>query len=541
MAGERWTAGAVAAPPGSGAVPVMPARGPGAAPPDRSARGADRPPPEPPPPGDSLAGAARRRGTAAVVRRWTAVAGGAAGRADVNARAGASARTGGRGGTAGADGCSEPFRTAGRCRSPPAPGVPDEAGSGAAEETARCTGRPAPGGPDRAPAPADGVPEEVLPPGAADRTAGVPVARTGAGCPCSGPATGGSRRTAGAASDGGEDRGAPRAERRRGVPAVGTSAGGFGGADTGAGSPAAGVPGTVRPVPPDVRRWTGRPGPVVAPPCEDRGTETEGTPGRMSVEDPPGAASAGPGPAGVTGGSESGGADVMVGTEGPVVARRGRDGVTTGSARRCTAGPAGALVSPVGAGSRPAADGTAVTLGPADPVAATGRLVCRRDDPPTWSDGSSGAATGRASEGSSRPEAGSAGVASTPRTRPPGAPSSTACESVPVNDGFCQVVSRPPNAESATEPRPAVARWMGGSEGQAAARTGRFPSPPPTAPAGLVPAPGATRSPGTAAGPAADTTLVPRSRPPPRSRSKTPTPRHLSPAPRWTSAAICSV
>ncbi|WP_393100906.1 hypothetical protein [Streptomyces sp. LN325] len=166
-----------------------------------------------------------------------------------------------------------------------------------------------------------------------------------------------------------------------------------------------------------------------------------------------------------------------VDTEGPFAVRRGTDGVTTGSARRCTAGPAGALVSPIGAGGRVAAGGTAVTLGPVGPVAATGRLACRADGAPVRSAVSAGVATGKESEGSSRPEAGGAGVASTPRTKPPGAPSSTAWESVPVKDGFCQVVSRPPNPESATEPGRPVARWMGGSEGQAAGRTARGPPP----------------------------------------------------------------
>ncbi|MFJ2395300.1 hypothetical protein ACIOTI_21435 [Streptomyces sp. NPDC087843] len=372
------------------------------------------------------------------------------------------------------------------------------------------------------------------------------------------------------------------------MPAAGTSAGGFGGADSGAGTPAGGAPGTVRRVPPDVRRWTGRPDPVVAPPSEGRGTDAEEAACPASAEDPPGAGSAEPatagtgpvekgaGPVDMAGGPDTG--ETMVGpsgeescgerepdpvppaadeadtptrcAEGPVAVRRCTDGVTTGSGRRCTEGPAGALVSPVGTGSRVAAGGTAVTLGPTGPVAVPGRLACRTDGAPTRSAVSAGVATGKESEGSSRPEAGSAGVASTPRTSPPGAPSSTACESVPVKDGFCQVVSRPPNPESATEPRPAVARWMGGSEGQAAARTTRAPAPSPTS---LDPGPvladtlpaalGAVLSPGAGApaGPVTDAPPVPRSRPPPRSRSKTPTPRHLSPAPRWTSAAICSV
>ncbi|MET7451743.1 hypothetical protein ABZT03_07575 [Streptomyces sp. NPDC005574] len=45
-----------------------------------------------------------------------------------------------------------------------------------------------------------------------------------------------------------------------------------------------------------------------------------------------------------------------------------------------------------------------------------------------------------------------------------------------MNDGFCQVGSRPLNRASATEARPSVmARWIGGSPDQEAATTG----PPP--------------------------------------------------------------
>ncbi|WP_393072808.1 hypothetical protein [Streptomyces sp. LN704] len=219
---------------------------------------------------------------------------------------------------------------------------------------------------------------------------------------------------------------------------MGTSARGFGAADTAAEVSDAGAPGTGRPVPPDVRRWTGRTGPVVATPYEDRGTEADGVDRPASAGDPPGAEStgpgtAGPGPAGMTAGPvdvgigpAAGGAAVgpsaegvaaeeacgereperappaageAVDTEGPFAVRRGTDGVTTGSARRCTAGPAGALVSPIGAGGRVAAGGTAVTLGPVGPVAATGRLACRADGAPVRSAVSAGVATGKESEG----------------------------------------------------------------------------------------------------------------------------------------------
>ncbi|MEV1065170.1 hypothetical protein [Streptomyces sp. NPDC050263] len=41
-----------------------------------------------------------------------------------------------------------------------------------------------------------------------------------------------------------------------------------------------------------------------------------------------------------------------------------------------------------------------------------------------------------------------------------------------VKEGFCQVASRPPKPASATpESPPAAVRWMGGSDGQAAATT----------------------------------------------------------------------
>ncbi|QDN55037.1 hypothetical protein [Streptomyces sp. S1D4-20] len=49
--------------------------------------------------------------------------------------------------------------------------------------------------------------------------------------------------------------------------------------------------------------------------------------------------------------------------------------------------------------------------------------------------------------------------------------------------GFCQVVSRPPNPASATAPGRSMARWIGGSAGQAAGRTTRAPAPRPAPPA----------------------------------------------------------
>ncbi|MGW7044677.1 hypothetical protein ACWGDT_18585 [Streptomyces avermitilis] len=137
--------------------------------------------------------------------------------------------------------------------------------------------------------------------------------------------------------------------------------------------------------------------------------------------------------------------------------RSGTVGGTTGSARRRTGGVADDLVSGTG---RVAGSGAGVTRGPVGPVAMTGELMRCTGRVPAPSPGSSspGDATGSERDGSSSPEAGRAVGASTPLTSPPGAPSRTACDSVPVKEGFCQVVSRPPNPASATEPLPAVAR-----------------------------------------------------------------------------------
>ncbi|WP_217545810.1 hypothetical protein [Streptomyces sp. GbtcB6] len=87
-----------------------------------------------------------------------------------------------------------------------------------------------------------------------------------------------------------------------------------------------------------------------------------------------------------------------------------------------------------------------------------------------------GPANGSACTGRSRPD-----TAPTPMVpaRPPPArpaldsPSRTACERVPMNDGFCQVGNRPPNPASATGPPVPSARWIGGSPDQAAVTTGR--------------------------------------------------------------------
>ncbi|MGW0706780.1 hypothetical protein ACWD4G_12600 [Streptomyces sp. NPDC002643] len=67
-------------------------------------------------------------------------------------------------------------------------------------------------------------------------------------------------------------------------------------------------------------------------------------------------------------------------------------------------------------------------------------------------------ATGRVREGSSRPGTGFADVVSASPISPDGASRRTAWDNDPMNEGFCQVVSRPPNPASATPPRPSTAR-----------------------------------------------------------------------------------
>ncbi|MEU1088608.1 hypothetical protein ABZ401_17555 [Streptomyces sp. NPDC005892] len=79
-------------------------------------------------------------------------------------------------------------------------------------------------------------------------------------------------------------------------------------------------------------------------------------------------------------------------------------------------------------------------------------------------------ANGSAPARRSRPGTGRADTGfDAPPSTEAGRPSSTAWEAVAMNDGFCQVGSRPPNAESATPAGPpATARWIGGSPVQAA-------------------------------------------------------------------------
>ncbi|MDQ1028093.1 hypothetical protein QF035_005675 [Streptomyces umbrinus] len=166
----------------------------------------------------------------------------------------------------------------------------------------------------------------------------------------------------------------------------------------------------------------------------------------------------------------------------------------TGSARRCTAGVAGALVSGFGRWAR---GGTGVTRGPAGRDAVTGRgarctgtgtgAASSRTSP--GASGSSDRTGSRVCEGGSSPETGLADVVSAFLTSPPGAASRTAWDRVPVKEGFCQVLSRPPNPESATPVRPTAARWIGGNPTQPATEADLAPMavPAPT-PVGDAPA-----------------------------------------------------
>ncbi|WP_158685641.1 hypothetical protein [Streptomyces purpureus] len=141
------------------------------------------------------------------------------------------------------------------------------------------------------------------------------------------------------------------------------------------------------------------------------------------------------------------------------------------------------------------------------------------------------AATGRESEGSSRPEAGEEAAVSTPWTSPPGAPSSTACDSGAAKAGLCQVVSRAPKPVSATGPADAaVTRWIGGSADHPADLA--TPGPVPVSAATSTPAPVATPD-----GVVASSAAARRRRPPSLNLLRSPTPYPFAEA-RVTSPAI---
>ncbi|MEU6029326.1 hypothetical protein ABZ825_20325 [Streptomyces tauricus] len=273
----------------------------------------------------------------------------------------------------------------------------------------------------------------------------------------------------------------------------------------------------------------------------------DGTGPSESAPDGAGPDETGPGEAGPDGaGPDEAGPGVGRGAGGAGRWATGRD-------RRCTAGVAGALVSGL---CRWGLGGTAVTRGPVGRDAVTGRDArCTGGvSPCAWagagSDGS-GPATGRTREGGSSPETGPADVVSAFLISPPGAPSRTAWDRVPVREGFCQVLSRPPNPESATPVRPRAARWIGGSPVQPTTAAGWAsadgPAPaevptaavPVTAAAGTAPVSGPVPEPVPACAPvgaerAADAAV------PPLSRSRNPTDQPSAP-PRVTRDAICSV
>ncbi|WP_404190226.1 hypothetical protein [Streptomyces tauricus] len=273
----------------------------------------------------------------------------------------------------------------------------------------------------------------------------------------------------------------------------------------------------------------------------------DGTGPSESAPDGAGPDETGPGEAGPDGaGPDEAGPGVGRGAGGAGRWATGRD-------RRCTAGVAGALVSGL---CRWGLGGTAVTRGPVGRDAVTGRDArCTGGvSPCAWagagSDGS-GPATGRTREGGSSPETGPADVVSAFLISPPGAPSRTAWDRAPVREGFCQVLSRPPNPESATPVRPRAARWIGGSPVQPTTAAGWAsadgPAPaevptaavPVTAAAGTAPVSGPVPEPVPACAPvgaerAADAAV------PPLSRSRNPTDQPSAP-PRVTRDAICSV
>ncbi|MEV7976484.1 hypothetical protein [Streptomyces sp. NPDC086519] len=150
---------------------------------------------------------------------------------------------------------------------------------------------------------------------------------------------------------------------------------------------------------------------------------------------------------------------------------------------RCTAGAA-EPAEPTAPADRVDPPDLADSTDPADPAeppptarnGTTGTDARRAAAGPVCPAAPVGPANGSVCTGRSRPDTAPAPVA--PARPPPArcaldAPSRTACERVPMNDGFCQVGNRPPNPASATGPPAPSARWIGGSPDQAAATTGR--------------------------------------------------------------------
>ncbi|WP_221348525.1 hypothetical protein [Streptomyces beigongshangae] len=191
-----------------------------------------------------------------------------------------------------------------------------------------------------------------------------------------------------------------------------------------------------------------------------------------------------------------------------------------------------------------AGGGTAVTRGPVGRDArCTGRACGASPDAvPGTVSAESADATGSTRAGGSSPGTGPADVVSAFLISPPGAPSSTAWDRVPVRDGFCQVLSRPPNPESATPGRPVAARWIGGSPAQPTTATG--PGVGVGSGPGSGPGPGvgedAAAEDAAAEDAAEDAAAEVGAAVPPLSRSKNPTDQPSAP-PRVTRDAICSV
>ncbi|MFJ9563328.1 hypothetical protein ACIRQQ_25205 [Streptomyces fuscichromogenes] len=152
---------------------------------------------------------------------------------------------------------------------------------------------------------------------------------------------------------------------------------------------------------------------------------------------------------------------------------------------RCTAGAAerATPADPTEPTGPPGPTDPADLTGPVAPVDPVGPLPTARNGT-TGSGalrpaaGPVGPANGIDCTGRSRPDRAPAPAPGVPVRPPPArralaSPSRTACERVAVNEGFCQVGSRPPNPASATGPPVPSARWIGGSPDQAAATTGR--------------------------------------------------------------------
>ncbi len=243
-----------------------------------------------------------------------------------------------------------------------------------------------------------------------------------------------------------------------------------------------------------------------------------------------------PGPGRRTAGDCAGSAGAGAGAESraagvPVVRAPGSGPGAAGAVRRVRRCTAGAVVR---VGGRGGLGGTGRTRGPGGPP-----------DGGASVGGGSGRAIGRVSEGAPRPGDGLPDVLRAPRIRPPGAASSTACDSVPVKDGFCQVVSEPPNAGSATPRggRAAAVDRIGGSPAHASAARRSVRSPAeadaeadPDRPSG-IPTADAGRASGRASSPGARPDVSPGASAAAPPRGARDWPRSLSSNPIYPSVA----